>query len=104
MSTKTERAVLWRVLLSYSGREKENAMGGPRSPYDRGWHDSDEQTEQDAIEKPGGGFRHALAATQDHSLTIQDRPFDRLRTSSCFDFAPSTGSGLRSARTGGRRS
>ena len=52
-------------------------MGEPRSPYDRGWHKSDEQTEQNATEKPGGGFRHTLAATQDHSLTIdvQAGPF-----------------------------
>ena len=52
-------------------------MGEPRSPYDRGWHEPDEQTEQNATEKPGGGFRHALAATQDHSLTIdvQAGPF-----------------------------
>ena len=49
-------------------------MDEPRSPYDRGWHKSDEQ---DATEKPGGGFRHTLAATQDHSLTIdvQAGPF-----------------------------
>ena len=52
-------------------------MGEPRSPYDRGWHEPDGQTEQDATEKPGGGFRHTLAATQDHSLTIdvQAGPF-----------------------------
>ncbi len=68
LSGKTERVILWRVLLSYSGREKENAMDEPRSPYDRGWHKSNEQ---DATGKPGGGFRHTLAATQDHSLTVE---------------------------------
>ncbi len=49
-------------------------MDEPRSPYDRGWHtlESDAQIhpEQDATGKPGGGFRHTLAATQDDSLTV----------------------------------
>ncbi len=52
-------------------------MDEPRSPYARGWHKPDEQAGQDATEKPGGGFRHALATTQPDSLTInvQAGPF-----------------------------
>ena len=49
----------------------------PRSPYARVWHKPDEQAGPGTAEKIGGGFRHALAATQDRSLTIdvQAEPF-----------------------------
>ncbi len=52
-------------------------MDEPRSPYARGWHKPDEQQAQDVANDPHGGFRHALAATQPDSLTIdvQAGPF-----------------------------
>jgi uncharacterized OsmC-like protein len=46
-------------------------MDKPRSPYARVWQN------QNQAEKPTGGFRHAVAATQNESLTIdvQAGPF-----------------------------